>query len=583
MRKNFVPFWLKLFVCYSAIIICMFTIALAIIFPRITTHYKKETQTQLVEQAELVIDNLEYQLDLMRGIYISIIIDEYLQNAFMNQKLSETFDIDSSNYISEKLSTISNIWGGSTYVYLYNSSTDTFYSSEALSSFALTDTSWLNAAKEQEGMYTFQVCKDYNKSALSILSLSGAIRRSITGEEIGYFCINLKLPNFELLTIPPKYTDGTLHILLDKNGKFVMGDNTLKIDAEALKGQETIHIADKEYLVCIATSKTYGFSHYILTPTEEAYSELYLLIDVIVITIFIIIVASIFISFVLARQITSPIEKLTTMMNCYQGDSDTLSVIKDLHLTNEFHVLNDGLIHMSTRISTLINDVYQHKIMHQQLELKTLYKAINPHFIYNVLDSIQWELRLNKTDTALETLYTFSHYLRNTLILNQDIQSVKTMRNAIMGYCNLQQILLDDIICEINILEDLDDYLLPSMLVLPLVENCFVHAFPDDFNKQKKISISAEVSDSNLIIRVKDNGVGISPDDLHTIILILRNPLSYQLEEESTRFFAIKNIQSRILLTCGENYGMEIENIALGTLVTLYLPLQKKHLTEGEK
>lgn len=582
MKKKFVPFWLKLFACYSAIIICMFSIALIIIFPKITSHYRKETQLQLQEQAEQVIDNLEYQLDLMRGIYMSIIIDEHLQNAFLNQDPSDTFSIDSIKYISEKLSTISNIWGGTTYVYLYNNATQTFYSSETLSTISLTDTSWLDIAKTQQGMYTFHVGRDTNRpSHHSILSLSGPIRKDITGNELGYFSVNLKLPIYEALTIPPKFTDGTLHMLFDRNGTFVMGDTAISLEESLLEGKDSFELDNEKYLVCSVSSKEYGFSHYILTPIEEAYYELNLLINVIVVTICTIILASIFISFFLAKQITSPIEKLTTMMNRYQGDSDSLSVIEDLHLTNEFHVLNDGLIHMSSRINTLINDVYQHQIMHQQLELKTLYKAINPHFIYNVLDSIQWELRFNKTETALETLYTFSNYLRNTLILNQDTQSIQTMRNAVHGYCNLQQILMDDIICEYNIPEELDDYILPSMLVLPLVENCFVHAFPVEYEREKKITISAELMDSNLIIRVKDTGSGICAEDLHTITLLLRNPLSYQLEENSTRFFALKNIQSRILLTCGENYGMEVTSDSAGTLVTMYLPIQKKHLIEG--
>lgn len=577
MKKSFIPFWLKLFACYSAIIVFMFTLALAIIFPRITTHYKKEAQNQLVEQADQVIDNLEYQLDLMRGIYISIMVDEYLQNAFMNQTSSEDFDIESSKYISEKLSTLSNIWGGTTYVYLYNSASDTFYSSDALSSIALYDKSWLDLAKLNQGMYGFQVSTDGNKVANpSILSLSGTIRRNIIGEEIGYFCVNLKLPHLKLLIIPPKYTEGTLHILMDKHGTFVMGDSGVMVDQASLTGNETISLDGTKYLVCSSTSKAYGFTHYILTPIEEAYYELHLLINIVIFTIFLIILATIFISYLLAKQITSPIQKLTTMMNSYQGDSDSLSEIQDLQLTNEFSVLNEGLIHMSERINTLINDVYQHQIMHQQLELKTLYKAINPHFIYNVLDSIQWALRLKKTDTAIETLYTFSNYLRNTLILNQDTQTVKAMRNAIQGYCDLHQIFLEDIICEINVPEELDDHILPSMLILPLIENCFLHAFPGDYEKEKKITVDAKIMDSNLVICVADTGTGISAEDLHTIQQVLHNPLSYQLEEDSTRFFALKNVQSRILLTCGADYGMEIDSDTTGTIVTVYLPLQKK-------
>lgn len=577
MKKKFIPFWLKLFACNSALIGCAFVIILAVTYPRISSHAKGEIDKQLHEQTVQVINNLEYQLDLMRGIYISIAVDEKLQDIFSQETVSSSIEtLDNHDYIVQKLENLSNVWSKTTFVYLFDNNSNLFYDSRVLSTTPLLDSSCIHHAISNEGMYNFSVINDKNTANTRVLSIGGILRKNIVGEEIGCFCVNLNLSNLQSLIFPPDYTDGTLQLLTDSHQNYVIGDDiTLPSD---ITGSEsgTITLNNTKYLLYKYTSLEYGFSHYILVPMDEAYREINLLMNIIILMIIVVIFISIVISFILVKQFTSPIEKLTTMMNCYQGDSDSRSVIQDLHLTNEFHVLNDGLIHMSDRINTLINDVYQHKIMHQQLELRTLHDAINPHFIYNVLDSIQWELRLNKTDTALETLYTFSNYLRNTLILNQDVQTIKAMRNAILGYCNLQQILLDDIEYEINIPENLDSYILPSMLVLPLVENCFVHAFPGEFDRPKKITAIAKSSDCELIIKIMDTGTGITAADLDKIKLILRNPLSYQLEKDSTRFFAIKNIQSRILLNCGENYGMEIESDEMGTLVTLYLPLQKK-------
>ena len=264
------------------------------------------------------------------------------------------------------------------------------------------------------------------------------------------------------------------------------------------------------------------------------------------------------------------------MVTRYNGNEETHNVIRDLKLNNEFSVLNARLVQMSDKISTLISDVYQQKIARQELELQTLYKTINPHFIYNILDTIQWELRLDRKDCALQTLYSFSHYLRNTLVINQKTETVAALETSVRDYCDLQNTVSDQVHCEIQIPGALADYLVPSMVVLPLVENCFTHAFPADFTGEKNIRISARITEQNLIILVADTGCGIRPEDMSIIRRILEDPLNFELEERSTRFFAIKNIQSRIHLSCGREYGIKISSTENGTDSALYLPLQKK-------
>ena len=572
-RKNFIPFWLKLFFSYTAIMVCMFSVILVIIYPRISSHSKKEIQTRLTEQAAQVIRQLEFQLDSMRGIYISVLIDDALQDAFIENNNSNS--LDPHNYIVQKLENISNVWNLTTFIQLYDIDSNLFYDSRFLSSAPLIDNRGFEHACKNEGMYNFAVIEDSNLAEKTrTLSIGGIIRKDIVNKELGYFCVNLNLTGLQNLILAPSYTDGTLQILVDSEGNYVIGDNVPLPENFTDITSDAIVFNDTEYLLCKNVSKVYGFTHYILTPVEEAYQELNMLMEAIIMTIIMVILVSVIISFLLARQITSPIEKLTNMMNNYQGDANSLSVIQNLNLSSEFHILNDGLIQMSDRITTLINDVYQHKIMHQQLELETLYKAINPHFIYNMLDSIQWVLKLNKQETAIKMLHKFSNYLKNIFILNQNSQTVETMKNVIQGYCNLQNILYDDIEFEIDIPNELNHYELPSMLVLPIVENCYSHAFPNNFKGIKKIEVHAFISKNNLIIRVCDSGCGISEKDLSTIEQILRAPLSYPSPESGTRFFAFKNLQSRILLSCGADYGIEVKNGEKGTIVTLFLPLK---------
>ena len=575
-KKHYVPFWIKLSLIYSVIVLSIFSITLPLVFPQIIDHSKQEVQRQLDNQAVHVIDTLDYQLETMRNIYIRLKSDSLLQMALQAQDHQE--QLQAQKYIIRVISTLSNIWNSAIYIQLYDCRSDYFYSSRSYSTAALVDRSWMDDLDDLHGMYNFHVVLDKNNYDTRCLVIGDTIHQSLIYEKLAYFSVNIVLSSLGNQILPPDFTEGTLQILTDESGNYVLGD---RISAEVpfylLKGG-SLKLNGQKYIISQASSAAYGFTYYILTPEKDAYSSLHMLLNAILAIVFGVLVVAISISFLLARQITTPINQLTDMVTNYSGDIDSQNVIWDLKLNNEFSLLNKRLVQMSAKISTLIHDVYEQQIVKQQLELRTLYKSINPHFIYNILDAIQWELRLGQTNAALNTLYTFSHYLRNTLVLNQEQKTVAALRASIQGYCDLQNTVSDEVDCHVQFPSELDSCLVPSMIVLPLVENCFVHAFPDTFSGEKQISVSAETEADFLVIHVEDTGCGISPDDLAVIRQLLAAPLEYELDNNSTRFFALKNIQSRIRLSCGEGYGLKITNLARGTRFSLYLPLQGKEM-----
>lgn len=573
-EKTFIPFWLKLFLFYSVIMLCMFAIAQTIVFPQITGHSKSEIQDQLDAQAAHVIDSLEFQLESMRSIYIRLKSDNLLQNALLTEDESE--QPQAQKYIIKSINTLSSIWNPSIYITLYDCNSDYFYSSRYLTNTYMGDRTWMNEIDAYHGMFNFRIVIDVNDNDIRCLTIGDTIHKSLLYEKLGYFSVNIIISALESQIFPPDYTDDTLQIMVDENGNYVMGDQIPEQKELPKFSDDVLILNGQKYIISHASSETYGFTHYILIPEQDAYHNLNMLLNLNIATILVVMLITILLSFILARQITIPINQLTSMVAGYNGDAETQHEIRDLHLNNEFSILNDRLVQMSDKITSLIQDVYQQKIIQQQLELRTLYKSINPHFIYNILDTIQWELRLNQTEGAINTLYAFSHYLRNTLVLNQEQKTLKEAKAAIQDYCNLQNIVSDQVIYESRIPESLDSYVIPSMVVLPLVENCYIHAFPNTFEGERKIIVSAHIMEQKLVICVEDTGCGIAPEDLRVIDRILESPLTFELKDGSTRFFAVKNLQSRIHLSCGTQYGLKVSSSGTGTISTLYLPLQKK-------
>lgn len=287
------------------------------------------------------------------------------------------------------------------------------------------------------------------------------------------------------------------------------------------------------------------------------------------------------IGFIFTRTVTKsfyhPIRVLKQAMNKAGKGNFNISIneIRD----DEFHELNSNFNTMVSTINTLINELYKQKIIEKDMQLKALLANINPHFLYNIFESMIWMLELQKYDELNDMIIALSNYYRLTLSGGREIVTVSESMEQIKNYITIQKIrYMDSVKVEINVEDKIYNCKVLKMLLQPLVENAFVHGMANGTNAT--IRISGRLEDEKYIVFcVEDDGAGITGDRLNDIRKTLDTPISETDTTGNTDYYALRNINNRIKLYYGEQYGIQIESeYGRGTRVTIKVPSE----TEGK-
>jgi len=250
------------------------------------------------------------------------------------------------------------------------------------------------------------------------------------------------------------------------------------------------------------------------------------------------------------------------MQQIEQGDL-SLNLPKILPRNDEIGVLVKQFRAMVKKLQYLVNEVYKNKIVRQEYEMKALQAQIKPHFFYNSLSLINSKAILAGQDDISDMAQLLSTFYRTTLNRGHSHISVSDEWTNTISYVKIQLIMHSysfEVFEELNPI--IKDYKMPNLLLQPLVENAIVHGIDHKVTPGKgQIRISGTQEENQLIFTVEDNGCGISQEDLEHL-----------LEKESNGY-GVQNVQRRVQLYYGENYGLTYNSeINRGTKVTLKIP-----------
>lgn len=240
---------------------------------------------------------------------------------------------------------------------------------------------------------------------------------------------------------------------------------------------------------------------------------------------------------------------------------------------DEIGELIRGFSAMIVKINDLIEKNYKATVEKKDYELKALQAQINPHFLYNSLSLINWRaLRIDAPEIS-ELARLLSDFYRTTLNKGNSVTIVMQEILNIKSYLQIQQIMHNDSFSvEYQIEDIIGNCLIPNLTLQPLVENVIVHGF-EKMERPGRLTITAMRNNDDIHIVIKDNGVGIPAESLTHI-----------LQTESQGGYGLKNVNQRIKLIFGEEYGMSIESVVdEGTTVTVKIPAQYgKNYNEAE-
>nr|MCR5684164.1 sensor histidine kinase [Lachnospiraceae bacterium] len=294
------------------------------------------------------------------------------------------------------------------------------------------------------------------------------------------------------------------------------------------------------------------------------------------ISLFVVIVLVIFLSYRISQTITSPVRKLSEVTRAVtKGD---LTVRADIDSDSEIGVLGKSLDEMIERINALLEEVTNEQESLRRAELEILQEQINPHFLYNTLDTIVWLAEAGDQSRVVSMVESLSEFFRSSLGQGRDVVTVRDEMRHVSSYLEIQQVRYQDILhYEIDIPEEINDVQLPKISLQPLVENALYHGIK---NKRGGGSISVTGNRENGIayIYIKDDGMGIKQERLEQISKRLSlvpegKGETNKKQIDTPDFFGLYNVNERIRLKFGNRYGLHVDSqYGSGTMVTVMLP-----------
>lgn len=410
-----------------------------------------------------------------------------------------------------------------------------------------------------------------------VITLSRGIRdRSGSGEKEGVFFIDL---NYSAISeLCDQSTVGTkgYAFILDAKGNIVYHPQQQQLYNE-LQTENISLIMDTDEdtvltgtgndgkLYSISRSEKTGWTVVDCTNVKELLSKSRQAQSVYVLTAIILVIVALFFSRFMARSITLPIQKLRdSMKKVQEGDFSVSDVVVDSK--NEIGSLTKSFDVMTHRIHELMEQNVHEQEEKRKSELKALQSQINPHFLYNTLDSIIWMAEGKKNEEVVLMTASLARLLRQSISNEDEVVPIANEVEYARGYLTIQKMRYKDKL-EFQIEVDSSILYIPliKLVLQPIIENAIYHGLKYKESKGLLI-VKGFMKDGNAVLQVIDDGVGMDEETLAHIYD--KHKVNYH-----SNGVGVYNVQKRLKLYYGEDYGITYTSeLGKGTTATITIP-----------
>lgn len=276
----------------------------------------------------------------------------------------------------------------------------------------------------------------------------------------------------------------------------------------------------------------------------------------------------------LSKRIVDPVDKLCerlvdighgSLLVCDPIQADVVEV----------QLLSDGIENMVGHLKRLIDRNTEQEKQRRRTELALLQAQINPHFLYNTLDTIIWLIESGEIGEAVKMVSSLSNYFRFSLSRGQNVITLEEEQQHIKSYLEIQQMRYRDLMeYEIDIPDELKGYILPKLTLQPLVENALYHGIKIR-RRKGLIRVSGRAEGDHLILEVADDGSGMPQERL--------DELRASLVDGRKEGFGLRTVHQRIQILFGAEYGLTLESTPdVGTKIFVKIPMKTNEKEMGE-
>jgi two-component system sensor histidine kinase YesM len=566
-------------------------------FTSINARNVKALSEQIINQ---VSQNIDYYSNEMQNISTIANYDYYIQNFLNNPQRNPEEDYEYTANISTLFNNISNTRIDINAIIVVSSDNrvvSNINPNEINPNYNFTNQSWYQGALDLENGFLMVPPhrQSYFKSSSDlVISFVKKISSFDSAKASGIILIDLNLNALKKICSSVKLGEGGYIIIVDNNSNVIFhpdysymyrawdemyAKEVFKDDdpliQEAIKSHgQTLekNINGRNLMLTSHTLKDLNWVVIGIYPQDEILKEqtgITLMIIAIGLTVAGIgILSTLFIS----SLIFSPINDLRKRMK--KAEKGTLAIVKTPTYTqDEIGSLNYSFDAMMDQIGELMQRIKKEERQKRKAELKFLQAQINPHFLYNTLDSIIWMAETNNPDIIPMT-ENLAKLFRLSLSGGREIITVKEEVEHVLSYLNIQKMrYASKLDFSVDIKEEILNLQTLKLILQPVVENAIYHGIKNMRNKGNILIKGMRIMDS-VLLQVMDDGVGIEKEQLQNIL---------KAQTKSKSGVGIKNVDERIKLYYGEKYGLEIiSERGIGTVVDIWLPALPYSETHNE-
>jgi two-component system sensor histidine kinase YesM len=290
-----------------------------------------------------------------------------------------------------------------------------------------------------------------------------------------------------------------------------------------------------------------------------------------VITLGCLIIVSFIVAWYISGSVSNPVKnlrKMTKIVSTGNFDERIVDVNSD-----EIADLGYSFNIMTVKIKELMDERIEKQKKLKNAEFKVLQAQINPHFLYNTLDTIVWMAEAGHNDKVILLVRELSNFFRKSISKGRDIITVQEEVGHVSSYLSILKVRYRDTLdYSIQVMDSILGFNIPKFTLQPLVENALYHGIKNKRGNGKIIVSGSRINEQEMMFEVIDNGIGMDDEKLRAVI----RALDMDHEENSDiNSFGMSNVHQRIRLYYGNNYGLKIKStINVGTEVSVTVPIE---------
>ena len=535
---------------------------------KITEDYNKKIIDQINYNLDSYIRNL---MQVSNSLYYSVIKKTDLESKSLDYEMNLLYEANREHIVSIA-------------VFKENG---TLVSATPVSSLKKTATpqyeNWfINAIKQIENMHfstphVQNLFEDSDYKYKWVVSLSRGVDITTAGEtESGVLLVDMNFSGIEQICKNVNLGETGYIYLVDRDGEIIYHprqqliysnlekENNLKI----VTYEDGTYIDKLDGRKRLTTVKTLGYTGWKIvgvTPMNETFANSSQIILFIFFVIFLAIILLIFANIFISSKIADPIKALEKSVKELEEGSQNVDIV--IGGSYEIQHLGKTIKSMVEQMHRLMDSIMIEQELKRQSELDALQAQINPHFLYNTLDSIVWMVENEKHKEAITMVTSLAGFFRISLSKGKNIISVKDELKHAENYITIQHMRFKDKFkFNINAENEVLNFATMKLVIQPLIENAVYHGM-EFMDGDGEITVNAYKKDNELYIDIIDNGMGIPPEIVETLLT----------HESKTKGkgsgVGLKNVQERIQIYFGKEYGLTIlSEPDEGTLIRIHLP-----------